>query len=292
MEEIINEIEINGYEVIGGQNEYVNTKSRLTLLCKNNHHWIVSYNHFMKVRDCPDCDGFRRPYKYEEVKEIFLKEGCELLENEYVDSKTPMKYQCVCGSNRYKIRLYDFINGVRCKRCANMESRSLEEIKELFEMRGHTLLGTKEMSSSFPYPYKCKCGNASSITISNLISGVRCMECYLESVRGENHPNYNADITIQERQEKRKYFEYEKWRKNVFKRDSYTCQCCSDKKGGNLVAHHLDGYDWCKEKRTDVNNGITLCEKCHIGFHKIYKYGMNTSEQFSDWINEKLWSQE
>lgn len=285
--EIISDIEAYGYEVLDGVDEYVNTKSQLVLLCKNDHRWSVSYNHFMKVRNCPDCKGFRRPYQYEEVKEIFRKEGCELLESEYVDNRSPLRYRCVCGSTRYKIRLSDFQNGIRCKRCANRETRSLEEIRMLFEIRGHTLLETEVMGSDVAYAYQCKCGNFSKIKIYNLLRGVRCMECYLESIRGENHPNYNADITFQERQEKRKYFEYEQWRKNVFMRDNYTCQCCGDKKGGNLVAHHLDSYDWCKEKRIDVNNGITLCEKCHTDFHKVYGYGGNTNIQFSDWMNQK-----
>lgn len=284
LEEIISEIKVRGYEVIEGQDEYVNNKSKLTLLCKNGHRWSVSYNHFMKVRDCPDCDGFRRPYEYEEVKEKFRKEGCKLLESEYVNSGTPMRYRCVCGSTRYKIRLNDFIAGVRCKRCSNMESRSIEEITKLFEARGHTLLESKEKGTKIPYAYQCKCGNISSISLTNLLRGVRCMECYLQSIRGENHPNYNPDITDQERLEKRKYLKYEHWRISVFTRDNYTCQCCGDCKGGNLVAHHLDGYNWCKERRTDVSNGVTLCEKCHLDFHNIYKYGGNTKEQFNDWM--------
>lgn len=72
------------------------------------------------------------------------------------------------------------------------------------------------------------------------------------------------------------------WRVRVFKRDNYTCQKCGDKKGGNLEAHHIKPlsqiikdndiktmYDAlnCKEL-WDVNNGITLCKKCH---HKIHK---------------------
>lgn len=287
-EEIIKEIEMNGYKVVDGQQEYENTKSKITLICKNNHRWTVSYNHFLKVRECPDCDGFRRPYTYEEVKEIFQKEGCKLLEYEYKDTRTQMNYQCVCGSNRYKIRLHDFLRGVRCKRCANTESRSFDEIQALFKERGHTLLETENMGSRYPHAYQCKCGNTSSITISNLLRGVSCMECYLKSNRGENHPNYNPKLTLQERQKNRKYYEYQIWRRSVYERDKYTCQSCGDKTGGNLEAHHLDGHDWCKDKRTDVNNGITLCNKCHMDFHKMYGYKGSTREKFNAWLIKRV----
>lgn len=79
---------------------------------------------------------------------------------------------------------------------------------------------------------------------------------------------------------------YSEWRVNVFKRDNYTCQCCG-KKAKKLNAHHLNSYNTDKEHRTDINNGITLCEKCHKEFHKGYGNGWNTKEQFEEWINNK-----
>ena len=51
-----------------------------------------------------------------------------------------------------------------------------------------------------------------------------------------------------------------------------------------LEVHHLDGYDWCVEKRTDDTNGITLCETCHKNFHSLYGRGNNTKEQFEEWF--------
>lgn len=282
--QVVEEIKEHGYKIIHGLDSYTNNKSILTLLCPYNHERKISYNHFKKVPDCPDCNGFRRPYTYEEVKEIFKEDGCVLLEPKYIDTKTPLKYICVCGCDKYSIRLSDFLNGVRCQRCANRESYTLDEIKVLFEEHGHTLMEEEYKGSHVPHSYICKCGNLSQITISNLLNGVRCMECYLRSNRGENHPNWNPNLTDEERMKYRKYNEYEKFRIAVYERDNYTCQFCGDNKGGNLVAHHLDSYDWCKDKRTDVNNGITLCEDCHSNFHSVYGYGRNTKKQFYNWF--------
>lgn len=55
---------------------------------------------------------------------------------------------------------------------------------------------------------------------------------------------------------------FSNWRKDVFGRDSYTCQDCH-KKGGYLHAHHIKQFAFYPELRLDVNNGITLCVKCH-----------------------------
>ena len=60
----------------------------------------------------------------------------------------------------------------------------------------------------------------------------------------------------------------------------YTCDCCGDSSGGNLVSHHKDSFNWCKERRNDLSNGVCLCEKCHTEFHKKYGYGDNTEAQY------------
>ena len=105
---------------------------------------------------------------------------------------------------------------------------------------------------------------------------------------GENNPNWNPNLTDEERINKRKYEEYTEFVKKVLARDNYTCQCCGKYESGKGVVHHLDGYNWCIEKRTDETNGITLCENCHDNFHTIYGYGNNTRGQFEEWIGHAV----
>lgn len=63
--------------------------------------------------------------------------------------------------------------------------------------------------------------------------------------------------------------EYKNWRRQVFERDSYTCQECGDKnfKGrGKTVlfeAHHIKPVFQFPELATELSNGITLCKVCH-----------------------------
>jgi len=62
------------------------------------------------------------------------------------------------------------------------------------------------------------------------------------------------------------------------------------KRGGKLNAHHLDGHDWCTEKRFDINNGATTCIECHNDFHFIYGRGGTTKEDFFEyWMEENDW---
>ncbi|MDU4051081.1 MAG: HNH endonuclease signature motif containing protein [Clostridium perfringens] len=107
-----------------------------------------------------------------------------------------------------------------------------------------------------------------------------------DKIRGKNHFRYNPNITQKEREVRRHYSEYHLWKKEIFRKFDYTCQCCL-KRGGDMEPHHLDGYNKFKEKRTDVNNGVLLCVNCHKEFHKIYGYGNNTLEQFKEFYKNK-----
>ncbi len=96
---------------------------------------------------------------------------------------------------------------------------------------------------------------------------------------GEKSSRWNPNLTDRDREVKRNYPAYYEWRKKVFERDSYTCQICY-KLGVYLNAHHLDGYAENPEIRTTLENGVTLCKKCHDDFHHQYGRGNNTREQF------------
>lgn len=82
---------------------------------------------------------------------------------------------------------------------------------------------------------------------------------------------------------------YKQWRDSVFQRDWYTCQCCHKKSGKGmsvvLNAHHLCNWNDYIDKRYELDNGVTLCEKCHIGFHSRYGKKNNTLEQYKEYIS-------
>jgi predicted phage replisome organizer len=58
---------------------------------------------------------------------------------------------------------------------------------------------------------------------------------------------------------------YKQWRKDVYERDGYKCQKCGTMK--ELQAHHIEHWKNNKDLRYDVNNGITLCRRCHLEAH-------------------------
>ena len=66
--------------------------------------------------------------------------------------------------------------------------------------------------------------------------------------------------------EDRRSSKYKDWKKQVLIRDNYTCKGCGSKE--NLVVHHIEKFSQNKQLRFDINNGITLCQKCHREVHR------------------------
>lgn len=68
-----------------------------------------------------------------------------------------------------------------------------------------------------------------------------------------------------------------KWRKspvlrrafNVAKdRDGHCCQICGEQI--NLTVHHLYAGSKFEVLRTDLENLVTLCNNCHVDYHRIF----------------------
>lgn len=115
-------------------------------------------------------------------------------------------------------------------------------------------------------------------------------DCKIEHYKilfsGKNNPNYNPNKSEQDRMQNRNIEGYREWIRKILEKDNYTCQCCDDNRGGNLVAHHILNYSEHDELRTDVNNGITLCKTCHKLFHDTYGYRNNNEEQLKEFLNK------
>ena len=62
--------------------------------------------------------------------------------------------------------------------------------------------------------------------------------------------------------------DYRLWRVFVIRRDKI-CRCCGSK--DKREAHHIEDGSHNANLRFDVDNGITLCRRCHSQFHTNFK---------------------
>ena len=80
--------------------------------------------------------------------------------------------------------------------------------------------------------------------------------------KGDKGANWKGGITNINELE-RHSVEFKLWRMNIFTRDNYTCQKCNQH-GGRLHPHHIKSFALFPKTRYDIDNGITLCNKCHL----------------------------
>lgn len=203
------------------------------------------------------------------------------------------KCRCDCGNITY-VDTSGLQNGYTkscgCLTIETSKENAIDITGQKFGMLTAIKPTKRRVNRNVYWKVKCDCGNYSSVSATSLMSNnIKSCGCLFDKMKGENHPRYDPTITDEERIKNRYILGKEhtdNWRIDVYERDNFTCQVCGDKgrKGHQLMlnAHHLDGWNWCKDKRFKTSNGITLCEDCHVEFHKEYGYGNNTREQFEE----------
>ena len=104
---------------------------------------------------------------------------------------------------------------------------------------------------------------------------------------GVENPRWKGGVAYH-RQE-RSTIDYIRWRSSVYVRDQYTCQKCGAHTGNGkavtLNAHHIRNWRDNEDLRYDINNGITLCKKCHDRFHSLYGKKNNNEVQLVEFLN-------
>jgi hypothetical protein len=126
----------------------------------------------------------RNKFTLEAVKAYFLSQDCVLLENEYKNTKTLMRYVCSCG-NESKIRFEGFKIGNRCQNCKNKKNSlnntkyNFKDVQRIVAESGCFLLETQDtyVNSQQRIKFICSCGKEFNTTFSLFLSGRRCTNC-------------------------------------------------------------------------------------------------------------------
>jgi len=213
-----------------------------------------------------------------------------------------VKIQC---SNKdyhvYEQVVSSFSKGVGCPYCIN---RKVHPNVSLAAIYPDIVNRWSNKNNKTPYEYsphsekkvwfKCPSGQHDDYLqkVANAANyDFRCPKCSLEETSSRMRNNgchfwkggiNEVNDTLRHRKE------YKEWRKLVYERDDYTCQCCGSR-GKKLNAHHINQFADYPELRYDVDNGITLCTKCHDfteygSFHNVYGTHNTTSEQLKEYI--------
>jgi hypothetical protein len=82
-------------------------------------------------------------------------------------------------------------------------------------------------------------------------------EANLKRIRDGNNDHKNLNTRTSKK--------YLIWRELCKDRDNNKCVICDNI--DNLVVHHIKSYNDDLRLRTEINNGVTLCQSCHMKAH-------------------------
>ncbi len=107
------------------EEKYINTITKMKYRCSCGNISYITFNNFKNGNKCILCSrkriGEKQKLLYREVYNYFKSQKCELLENEYINNHTKMKYRCSCGNISYTI-WSNFKKGKRCSKCGKIKS--------------------------------------------------------------------------------------------------------------------------------------------------------------------------
>lgn len=180
---------------------YVNNKVPMRYICECKEESDIAFAEFLVEKRCWECGVKKRADKnrhsFEFVKKFFEDQGCVLLEENYIDNKTKMRYICAKGHHR-ETRFDKFYSGEGCKICGHERTGlshklSCEEVKKTFEKNGCVLLEEKYEGSMIPMVCECSCGRMTKMSYAQAKNGCKCFECGREKRSGPNSPHWNPD---------------------------------------------------------------------------------------------------
>ncbi|MGD3158254.1 HNH endonuclease [Staphylococcus cohnii] len=232
----------------------------------------------------------------EEVKKRVIDYNSKLIiiDDKYDNNSSPLLVKCKECGRKFESCWIGIKAGKGCAKCSKRMKLRIEDVKKKIKNISPNIEILSESYKNNKTPLTCRCKKCNHIWEAKWVDlrtkNHGCRNCAFENQSkrfvGENNPNYNSNLSKEDRVRirfKNKDENFKKWRKEVFEKDNYKCVVCSTKKSP-FNAHHLNGYHWFEEGRFDVNNGVTLCETCHKKFHKIYSRHYNTKEQFKEYL--------
>lgn len=213
---------------------------------------------------------------------------------DYTNNRTKIKCKCLKHNNIFETTPKKLLLGINtCKDCIienkiKSHTRTNEEfLQELQENNIDVIPLEEYKGNTTNMLFKCTCGRKWVTIPARVLKGCHCRKCADENMRGENNPSWNPNLSQEDRELGNHRFlnpKYKKFIHDCFERDNYTCQITDNPSNGNISVHHINGYNWDIDNRTNIDNGITLSDEIHKEFHKKYGKGNNTKAQFIEFV--------
>lgn len=315
--------------------EYVNSATPLLFQCNIcGKHFKRDYNHLKRGGGrfkCEECANKTKSNKQrlsiqdveQYIKQNDIEHNCTLLSIDYINSITPMKFQCnKCGKIFY--RDYNHLTRgqgrFQCEKCGVLQGAKTKKYtkemvqEDIQQKRGYILLGDY-VDAQTPVLTQCVRGHQFNLVYSQFLQGRSgCEKCAVINRSGKNHWNYQNGGY----QEVLDYLRdrIKIWKNKKLKEANYLCDICHQQTN-NLVVHHIINFrklvdeaskqskipllqkvsdyyeqniplELLVDKLLELHEtapAVVIDKKYHDEFHRIYGKVNNTLEQYLEYKN-------
>ena len=274
-------IKNEGYELLS--EEYKGALSYIMIRCDKGHVYEAPWNSFKRGHRCHECsvDKYRLTHEY--IEEYISKFGYKLL-SKYKGNHKLMKIECDKG-HKYKVSWNNFKQGVRCAKCNfnnnkgkncqswkcgkeatwyNTYAHKIDWIEEVRrDPENNDLLQVRCTESSCRKWFNPTLNQVTSRVgaLNNCTGGENSFYCSDECKK--NCSIFNQKLYPKGFKNNEDTSRIEEWAEMVKERDGYVCKICGSKE--NLRAHHYESIWSNPIESADLDMGVTLCKKCHLG---------------------------
>lgn len=187
-EEVKKYIESFGYKLLS--TEYIDAKTKLTVVCPHGHIYEVTFNNFKRGRRCKKCSTKERAdnqrLSQEFIENELSKNGYTLLSKEYINANTKLILQDKEGYI-YSVRWGGLQQGQKTYKVNSSNPYSLQNIQHYLDLnlKGYKLLSTEYKDNRSELKLKCDKGHEFTSTWDYISRGCKCNVCSGREVTSE-----------------------------------------------------------------------------------------------------------
>lgn len=136
------------------ETEYINANTPMKYECNCENSSKITFGNFRRGSRCNKCSTLKVTHTFEYVKQYFEDYDCELLEKEYINSQTKIRYRCSC-KNIEMIKFNGFCNK-KHKCCSECLLKRRREGKRFGKDHWNWIEDREELKERNRFKSKCR----------------------------------------------------------------------------------------------------------------------------------------
>ena len=158
--------------------KYINSVTKLKWHCIEGHIWSARPSDIQREHWCPQCGNKRKgesqKLNIEEIQQIALDQGGCCLSSEYINSHTPLLFQCG-NEHIWAAKPYSIKQGKWCRYCLR---HTIEKMQQIALERGGWCLSHRYINKHTKLWFQCGvCEHIWDAIPSNIIKKSWCPSC-------------------------------------------------------------------------------------------------------------------